>query len=85
MHRTIRMGVIAALALAMVPSTSSAATKADALRAGMRKLWEDHIKWTRLFIVSAVAGLPDKGATTERLLKNQVDIGNAIKPFYGAT
>ena len=40
----------------------------------MRKLWEDHITWTRLFIVSAVAELPDKGPTTNRLLQNQVDI-----------
>ncbi len=49
----------------------------------MRKLWEDHITWTRLFVVSALADLPDKGPTTERLLQNQSDIGNAIKPFYG--
>jgi len=49
----------------------------------MRKLWEDHIVWTRQFIVSAVADAPDKAAATERLLQNQVDIGNAIKPFYG--
>ena len=51
----------------------------------MRKLWEDHITWTRLFIVSALSDLPDKGATTDRLRRNPVDIGNAIKPFYGAT
>lgn len=49
----------------------------------MRKLWEDHITWTRLYIVSAAAGLPDKDATAGRLLQNQADIGNAIKPFYG--
>lgn len=49
----------------------------------MRKLWEDHITWTRLYIVSAAANLPDKGPTTERLLQNQVDIGNGIKPFFG--
>jgi hypothetical protein len=49
----------------------------------MRKLWEDHVTWTRLYIVSAVAGLPDVQATAERLLQNQTDIGNAIKPFYG--
>ena len=54
-----------------------------ALHDGMRKLWEDHIAWTRLFIVSAAADLPDKQATTERLLRNQEHIGNAIKPFYG--
>ncbi|CAN5441015.1 hypothetical protein BH20ACI3_BH20ACI3_19420 [soil metagenome] len=49
----------------------------------MRKLWEDHITWTRVFIISAVADLPDKAAATDRLLQNQVDIGNAIKPYYG--
>jgi hypothetical protein len=49
----------------------------------MRRLWEDHIVWTRLFLVSAVAGLPDTEATTARLLRNQADIGNAIRPFYG--
>jgi hypothetical protein len=49
----------------------------------MRKLWEDHVTWTRLFIVSAVADLPDAGPTAQRLLQNQVDIGNAIKPYYG--
>jgi len=49
----------------------------------MRKLWEDHITWTRLYIVSAAADLPDKDLTAKRLLKNQADIGNSIKPFYG--
>ena len=49
----------------------------------MRKLWEDHITWTRLYIVSAAADLPDKGVTAGRLLQNQVDIGNAVKSFYG--
>ena len=52
----------------------------------MDKLWEDHITWTRLFIVSAATlptDLPDLGPTVDRLLTNQVDIGNAIKPFYG--
>lgn len=50
---------------------------------GMRKLWEDHVTWTRMFIVSFAADLPDLGPTTDRLLQNQVDIGDAIKPFYG--
>jgi hypothetical protein len=49
----------------------------------MRKLWEDHITWTRLAIVSVTGELPDVQVTEERLLDNQVDIGNAIKPFYG--
>ena len=49
----------------------------------MRRLWEDHITWTRLFIVSATDDLPDAPATTQRLLRNQDDIGDAVKPFYG--
>jgi len=51
----------------------------------MRKLWEDHVTWTRLAIVSFAGGLPDLQATEARLLANQVDIGNAIKPYYGRT
>jgi LPXTG-motif cell wall-anchored protein len=57
--------------------------QAAALRIAMRKLWEDHITWTRMYIVSVAAGLPDADSTAQRLLQNQVDIGNAIKPYYG--
>ena len=51
----------------------------------MRKLWEDHITWTRLAIVSFAGGLPDLPATEARLLANQGDIGKAIEPYYGRT
>jgi len=57
--------------------------KAVALRTDMRKLWEDHITWTRLAIISLESGTPDTEATVDRLLQNQTDIGNAIKPYYG--
>ena len=59
-------------------------TKELALHNGMRVLWEDHVTWTRLAVISLVAGTPDTEATVARLLKNQTDIGNAIKPYYGA-
>lgn len=64
-------------------STAAAAIGRDDFRGAMRRLWEDHIVWTRLYIVSAIAGLPDLHQTAERLLRNQADIGDAIKPFYG--
>jgi hypothetical protein len=57
--------------------------EAVALREDMRKLWEDHITWTRLAIISLETGTPDTDATVGRLLQNQTDIGNAVKPFYG--
>jgi hypothetical protein len=54
-----------------------------AFRNAMRQLWEQHVAWTRLAIVSFTFGLPDLGPTEARLLRNQADIGNAVKPFYG--
>jgi hypothetical protein len=49
----------------------------------MRRLWEEHVTWTRLAIISLVGGTPDTDASVARLLQNQTDIGDAIKPFYG--
>jgi hypothetical protein len=49
----------------------------------MRKLWEDHVTWTRLAIVAFVDESDGFGAAADRLLRNQTDIGDAIKPFYG--
>lgn len=76
------------LAVALPGNTAQAKAKMDAqtFHDGMRKLWEDHITWTRMVIVDVLAPsgpLPDTQASTDRLLQNQADIGNAIKPFYG--
>ncbi len=54
------------------------------LRNGMRKLWTEHVLWTRVYIIDDIAGLADTKAATHRLFQNQVDLGNAIKPFYGS-
>ena len=59
------------------------ATTREPVRAALRKLWSDHVIWTRQYIVAAVAGTPDADAAAGRLLKNQDDIGAAISGFYG--
>ena len=64
-------------------SAATITRKEVALRNDMRVLWEDHVTWTRLAVISLVAGTPDTQATVERLLRNQADIGDALKPFYG--
>jgi hypothetical protein len=85
-------GASAAVALLVTTSHSEAAMshqqslspKAAAFTRAMDKLWEDHITWTRMVIVDFAAGLPDLEQAEARLLRNQTDIGNAIKPYYGA-
>ena len=67
----------------VAPAAASAPPTRAAFHDAMRQLWEDHIVWTRLYIVSAAAGLPDADQAAQRLLRNQADIGDAIKPFYG--
>ncbi|HKY54448.1 MAG TPA: hypothetical protein VJM08_09090 [Anaerolineales bacterium] len=61
------------------------ASKIDPLdfQQAVRKLWEDHVTWTRVYIIAALEDLPETDAAAQRLLQNQVDIGDAIKPFYG--
>ena len=88
------MALVSALAALAVSNGSDAhahdtASVADVsanelkLRNDMRVLWDDHVTWTRLAVISLVGGTPDTEATVARLLRNQTDIGNAVKPFYG--
>jgi hypothetical protein len=63
--------------------STAPSAKQVALRVELRRLWEDHITWTRLAVISLTSGSPDTDATVARLLRNQADIGNAVKPFYG--
>ena len=64
-------------------AATAGSAKQATLHDGMRKLWEQHVAWTRLTIVSFAANTPELPATQARLLRNQTDIGNAIKPYYG--
>ena len=81
----IALAFVAAAACATAAmSTKTTTSPASAtLHDAMRKLWSDHVFWTRLFIVDAAAGSGELQNTTNRLLQNQTDIGNAIVPYYG--
>jgi len=87
----ISFGILTAGLTAAAPAQAAPEAKAAPvptisamdLRNSMRKLWSDHTTYTRSYVVSAVAGLPDLPTVTQRLLRNQDDIGNAIKPIYG--
>src|SRR5687767_13044568 len=67
--------------MASVAPNSSSAQLHDA----MRKLWTDHVVWTRLYIIAAAANDASAQTAAARLLRNQEDIGNAIAPYYGST
>ena len=85
--------LLSALAVASITSLSAASaapghhravhTKSLALHDNMRALWQAHGTWTERAIVDFVGGLPDTDLVVQRLLQNQVDIGNAVKPYYG--
>jgi phage terminase Nu1 subunit (DNA packaging protein) len=75
--------IVPTAAQANSPSSTTSNAAAVDLQMTMRVLWEEHITYTRNYIISALAGLPDSDAVAKRLLRNQDDIGNAIKPYYG--
>jgi len=91
LFRSFPVALLICFMLVTVPQSALASsshhepepTKGMALHDAMRKLWAEHVFWTRIFIISAVADLGDKGFAPERLLQNQVELGNLLKPYYG--
>ncbi|WHZ00085.1 glycosyltransferase [Peribacillus simplex] len=93
MKKLLLMGFIFLFTLNMVAGTTSAYAKPQVQSVSQsevkfanefRRLWIDHVLWTSNYITSATtAGAEDQKQVLARLLKNQEDIGNAIKPVYG--
>jgi hypothetical protein len=66
------------------PAQAAVSAKSAALHTAMRKLWSDHVLWTRGYIIAALSGDPGAQSQLDRLMRNQADLGNAIVPYYGA-
>lgn len=65
--------------MAGLPSNASVKLYTD-----MRKLWTDHVWWTREYITALAAdNTPAANAAAARLMRNQEDIGAAIEQYYG--
>ena len=49
----------------------------------MNLVWEQHIMWTRMLLISIAEDLKDLEATQARLLRNPKDIADVFRRFYG--
>lgn len=65
------------------PVMTSISPAEAAFRCNMRLLWQEHISWARMVMVSLAYDLPDQDAVISRLLQNPVDMGNILRPLYG--
>ncbi len=61
--------------------TNSIAT--SELNSSMKRLWEEHVARTRNVMLCIVDKLPGTDEAINRLHQNKIEIGNAIKPYYG--
>lgn len=68
----------------LVTAPMAGENKRTAFRKSVRKLWAEHMIWTRSYIVATIAGTPDAGEASARLLRNQNEIGALFVPYYGA-
>jgi hypothetical protein len=93
--KAFQSAVVVACCLAIQPATQGPPAQTTAvesvnsaavleLKQDMRKLWTDHVVWTRDYIIAAVGDQPDAQAAANRLMKNQEDIGKTVAVFYGA-
>ncbi|MFD5851042.1 glycosyltransferase [Cytobacillus pseudoceanisediminis] len=91
MKKVLILGIILLLPLNMLTAPGNAAAQKPCITQSevkfgneFRRLWVDHVLWTSNYITSATtAGAEDQKQVLARLLKNQEDIGNSIKPYYG--
>lgn len=51
----------------------------------MRLVWEQHVYWTRILLISIAERLKDQNDVTKRLLQNPKDIADVFATYYPAS
>jgi|ERR1051326_2820982 hypothetical protein len=79
----LRAILAATVLVSFAASVPAAHAPAGNVAAEQHKLWHDHVALTRAYLLAAAANQPSAKPTLRRLLQNQVDLGNAFKPYCG--
>ncbi|HTL12400.1 MAG TPA: hypothetical protein VL588_07920 [Bdellovibrionota bacterium] len=91
MHVSVpRVGLFASFALACslailaTPQAMAMSGSPARMQSEMRKLWEDHLTYSRNYVISGLAGIKDTGLVAARLMENQSAIGQTLRGAYGS-
>ena len=76
-------GSVAVDTVGMAAHRPGSTAKQIELYTTMSTLWAQHMEWTYATVIAFAEESPGLAPTLDRLLQNQVDLGDAIRPFYG--